>query len=123
MAKKDEGHSTPVNYEQYIESEESLLEQIRSKEEELNTKVSAAEQEYSDAIDAARKEALETLGQYRQGVKSESDSLWQQTMETAENEVEKIRREGENKLGLDRERKIKNFSAVVDTVVRAVRNG
>ncbi|HVP94145.1 MAG TPA: hypothetical protein VMS89_03120 [Methanoregulaceae archaeon] len=123
MARKEDGQGTPGSDKESMESEQSLLEQIRVKEEELNLKVSAAEQEYNSAREAAEKEASGIIAQYRHDAEAESDTIWQQTMKTAENEVKTILGEGENKLALDRERKIKNFSAVVDTVVKAVRNG
>jgi vacuolar-type H+-ATPase subunit H len=123
VTKEDKGHGPASNYQTYTESEESLLEQIRSKEDELSGKVAEAEQECSVALEAVRKEADDILARYRHEAEAEADAIWQQAMEKAKIEVEKIRDEGEKKLAMDRERKLKNFSAVVATVVSAVRNG
>jgi vacuolar-type H+-ATPase subunit H len=112
-----------VNNEKDRESEQSLLEQIRIKEEELHVKISGAEQEYEGVLEGARKEAEEILGECRKTAESEGSVIWQQTLERTGTEVEKILRDGENQLARDRERKNRNFSAVVDDVVRAVRNG
>ena len=122
MANKYGRQDTPVSYKEYVESEQSLLEQIRVKEEELNAKISATEQEYSGIIDNARKEALEILGQYRHAAESEAEVIWQQALEKAGNDVEQIRSEGEKKILANRERKQRHFDAVVERVVRAVRN-
>ena len=105
------------------ESEQSLLEQIRVKEDELHIKISGAEREYEKVMDGARKEAEEILREYRNTAEAEGSAIWKQTMETTAKEIEKILMDGQNRLALDRERKLKNFSAVVDDVVRAVRNG
>jgi vacuolar-type H+-ATPase subunit H len=123
MVQMDGGQIPPGTYNEYVESEQSLLEQIRVKEEELGLKISAAEQEYNTALEAAQKEASGIIAQYRKDAEAESDTIWHQTMETAEKEVENIRSEGEIRLAKDRERKIKNFSEVINIIVKAVRNG
>jgi vacuolar-type H+-ATPase subunit H len=123
MAQMEGGLVPPGTYNEYVESEQSLLEQIRVKEEELGLKISAAEQEYATVTEGARKEAEEIVGRYRETAESEAADLWKQAMEKAGIEAEKIRCEGEKKIMRDRERQQKHFSAVVDHVVNTVLNG
>ena len=123
MVRVEKEQHVSANDEKEGESEQSLLEQIRAKEEELQVKISGAEQEYERVMDGARKEAGEILREYRNTAEAEGSAIWKQTMETTAKEIEKILLEGEKRLALDMERKSKNFSAVVDDVVRAVRNG
>lgn len=55
-------------------------------------------------------------------LKGEAEVIWQQALEKAGNDVEQIRSEGEKKILANRERKQRHFDAVVERVVRAVRN-
>ncbi|HTY14810.1 MAG TPA: hypothetical protein VMC42_03810 [Methanoregulaceae archaeon] len=123
MALVEKEQIVSSNNEKYGESEQSLLEQIRVKEEELQLKISGAEHEHEEVLAGARIEAEEILKQYRNAAESEGSAIWKRIRETTEIEIAKILGEGENQLARDREQKTRNFNAVVDNVVRAVRNG
>ena len=110
-------------YTEYVNSEESLLEQIRAKEEEQNGRIEAARLQYVTDIENARKEAESRLARERVLGQTEADSVWREAMDRINSDVERILGEGEQMVRLDRERKEQRFNGVVDRVVREIGKG
>ena len=106
-----------------VTSEESLLEQIRAKEEEQNGRIEAARLQYSADVENARKETDSRLARERTLVQTEADSVWREAMERINSDVERVLGEGEQLVRLERERKDRRFSGVVDSVVREISKG
>ena len=107
----------------YVNSEESLLEQIRAKEEEQNVRIEASRQQYIVDVENARKEAESRLSRERSLGQTEADSVWREAMDRINSDVERILGEGEQMVRLDRERKEQRFNGVVDRVVREIGKG
>ncbi len=110
-------------YANYVNSEESLLEQIRAKEEEQNARIESARQQYLMDVENARKEAESRLARERVLGQTEADSVWREAMDRINSDVERILGEGEQMVRLDRERKEQRFNGVVDRVVREIGKG
>jgi len=106
-----------------VTSEESLLEQIRAKEEEQNGRIEAARLQYIKDVENARNEKDSRLARERTLVQTEADSVWREAMERINSDVERVLGEGEQLVRLERERKDRRFSGVVDSVVREISKG
>jgi multidrug resistance efflux pump len=107
----------------YINSEESLLEQIRAKEEEQNARIEASRQQYITDVEYALKEAESRISRERSLGQTEADSVWREAMDRINSDVERILGEGEQMVRLDRERKEQRFNGVVERVVREIGKG
>ena len=107
----------------YINSEESLLEQIRAKEEEQNARIEDSRQQYITDVENTRKEAESRLSRERSLGQTEADSVWREAMDRINTDVERILGEGEQMVRLDRERKEQRFNGVVDRVFREIGKG
>jgi hypothetical protein len=110
-------------YNKYVNSEESLLEQIRAKEEEQNARIKATRQQYITDIENARKEAESRITRELSLGQTEADSVWREAMDRINRDVERILGEGEQLVRLDRERREQRFNGVVDRVVREISKG
>jgi vacuolar-type H+-ATPase subunit H len=117
------GDAAESAYSSYVASEASLLEQIRAKEEEQNARIESARQQYLNDVENARKEAGSRLAQERSIAQGEADAVWREAMGRINNDVERILGEGEQLVRLDRERKEKRFSGVVERVVMEIKKG
>ena len=106
-----------------VTSEESLLEQIRAKEEEQNGRIEAARLQYIKDVENARNEKDSRLARERTLVQTEADSVWREAMDRINSDVERVLGEGEQMVRLERERKERRFSGVVDSVVREISKG
>jgi hypothetical protein len=106
-----------------VNSEESLLEQIRAKEEEQNARIEFSRQQYITDVENARKEAESRLSLERSLGQTEADSVWREAMDRINSDVERILGEGEQMVRFDRERKEQRFNGVVDRVVREIGKG
>jgi vacuolar-type H+-ATPase subunit H len=103
--------------------EESLLEQIRLKEEELQGRIASAEREASEHVTVRHQEAQKWLESQQKEVEAEADKIWTAAMETVGTESSRVRKEGDERIQVQRERKKHNFDAAVDLVVNAVKPG
>ena len=103
--------------------EESLLEQIRLKEEELQERIASAEREAADHVSTRHQETQKWLGSQQKETEAEAEKIWTAAMETIRTESSRIRKEGEDMIQTQRERKKQNFDAAVDLVVNAVKPG
>jgi hypothetical protein len=110
-------------YTNYVESEESLLEQIRAKEEEQGVRIESARQQYITEVENARKEAGYKLSRELTIGQTEADSVWREAMDRINSDVERILGEGEKMVHIDRERKEQRFNGVVERVVREISKG
>jgi len=112
--------NTESAYNEYVTSEESLLEQIRAKEEEQNARIEYARQQYLTDVENARKEAASRLNRELALGQTEADSVWQEAMDRINSDVQRILGEGEQLVRRDQERKELRFNGMVDRVVREI---
>jgi hypothetical protein len=117
------GENVESAYTNYVTSEESLLEQIRAKEEEQNARIEIARQQYLTDVENARKEAESRLTRERTLGQTEADSVWREAMDRINSDIERILGENEQIVRLDRERKERRFSGIVDRVVQEISKG
>jgi hypothetical protein len=110
-------------YNNYVTSEESLLELIRAKEEEQNAKIKVTRQQHLTDVENARKEAESRITRELSLGQTEADSVWREAMDRINRDVERILGEGEQLVRLDRERREQRFNGVVDRVVREISKG
>jgi V/A-type H+-transporting ATPase subunit G/H len=103
-----------------METEQSVLQQIRRKEVELSVKVDEARREAEQIIVDAKREAAEIVKNAEvEGIKA-ADEYYKKRQANILNEIENLKKLGEEEANSAKMKGEQNLSKAVDTIIKVV---
>lgn len=106
-----------------METEQSVLQQIRRKEVELSVKVDEARREAEQIIVDAKREAAEIVKNAEvEGIKA-ADEYYKKRQANILNEIENLKRLGEEEANSAKMKGEQNLSKAIDKIVKVVTLG
>ena len=103
-----------------METEQSVLQQIRRKEVELSVKVDEARREAEQIIADAKRDAAEIVKNAEvEGIKA-ADEYYKKRQAGILNEIENLKKLGEEEANSAKTKGEQNLSKAIDTIVKVV---